>query len=147
MQDIIFVNGKVKHSITLDPTVWIFDDRKISLKDYFSKAYLNDSDDSDHPFQEKKKKRYKKSQWLTDSFVIPVRPFIENAGPVPDASKVIFGIKDGSEEEIPLEVMLEGVFAFSEDGKALKENGPVHFYSADTEQGSPIKSITKITIA
>ena len=36
MENIILLSGKVKYSITLDPTVWIFDDRKVDLSTYFS---------------------------------------------------------------------------------------------------------------
>ncbi len=28
MSEILFINGKVRFPITIDPTVWIFDDRK-----------------------------------------------------------------------------------------------------------------------
>ena len=35
MENIILVNGKVKFSITLDPSVWIFDDRKLDLTTFF----------------------------------------------------------------------------------------------------------------
>ena len=36
MNDIIQIKGKVKFSITLDPSVWIFDDRKEELSVYFN---------------------------------------------------------------------------------------------------------------
>ena len=35
MENIILVNGKVKFSITLDPSVWIFDERKLELTTFF----------------------------------------------------------------------------------------------------------------
>ena len=35
MENIILVNGKVKFSITLDPSVWIFDERKLELTSFF----------------------------------------------------------------------------------------------------------------
>jgi hypothetical protein len=148
MPEIILINGKVKHNITLDPTVWIFDERKITLADYLSKAFLSEDETVEDLYQEKKKKRYKKAQWLTDSFVIPARPFIENAGPASEATIVIFGKKDGTETEVPLTDVLEGAFAFSEDGKALTESGPIHFYmNSGPNQEQPIKTINKITLA
>ncbi|KPD01293.1 hypothetical protein LR69_00450 [Geobacillus sp. BCO2] len=36
MNDIIVLTGKVKFRITLDPGVWIFDDRKVDMDAYFS---------------------------------------------------------------------------------------------------------------
>lgn len=36
METIIPIKGKVKYKITLDPGVWIFDDRKVDLNTYFS---------------------------------------------------------------------------------------------------------------
>ena len=35
MENIISVIGKVKFSITLDPSVWIFDERKLELTTFF----------------------------------------------------------------------------------------------------------------
>ena len=37
MENIILVNGKVKFSITLDPSVWIFDERKLELTTFLMK--------------------------------------------------------------------------------------------------------------
>ena len=34
---ILFINGKVKFPITIDPLVWIFDDRKVEIDTYFHK--------------------------------------------------------------------------------------------------------------
>ena len=34
---ILFINGKVKFPITIDPLVWIFDDRKVEIDTYFNK--------------------------------------------------------------------------------------------------------------
>ena len=35
MEIIIPIKGAVTYQLTLDPTVWIFDDRKLDLKTYF----------------------------------------------------------------------------------------------------------------
>lgn len=35
MENIITIKGKVKFNITMDPGVWIFDDRRIDLNTYF----------------------------------------------------------------------------------------------------------------
>ena len=36
VESIVFINGKVKFPITIDPLVWIFDDRKVEIDTYFS---------------------------------------------------------------------------------------------------------------
>ena len=36
VESIIFINGKVKFPITIDPLVWIFDDRKVEIDTYFN---------------------------------------------------------------------------------------------------------------
>lgn len=39
MEFIIPITGAVKFNITLDPTVWIFDDRRIDLDEFFEGKY------------------------------------------------------------------------------------------------------------
>lgn len=38
MESIITLTGNVAYSITLDPGVWIFDDRKVDLNTYFEES-------------------------------------------------------------------------------------------------------------
>ena len=42
MANIIEIKGKVKFKITLDPSVWIFDDRKAELHTFFEDNGTND---------------------------------------------------------------------------------------------------------
>lgn len=35
MSEILFISGKVRFPLTIDPSVWIFDDRKVDLTTYF----------------------------------------------------------------------------------------------------------------
>ena len=44
MSEILFINGKVRFPITIDPTVWIFDDRKVDLTTYFDEIRENTSE-------------------------------------------------------------------------------------------------------
>lgn len=44
MSEILFINGKVRFPITIDPTVWIFDDRKVDLTTYFDETRENTSE-------------------------------------------------------------------------------------------------------
>jgi hypothetical protein len=38
MENILIIAGNVKYTITLDPGVWIFDDRRVDLTTYFSQV-------------------------------------------------------------------------------------------------------------
>ena len=40
MEFIIPIKGAVKFNLTLDPTVWIFDDRRIDLKTFFNSTKI-----------------------------------------------------------------------------------------------------------
>ena len=43
---IVTITGNVKYPITLDPSVWIFDDRKFDLEQFFSHfGEVQDEDD------------------------------------------------------------------------------------------------------
>ena len=48
MEFILPLNGKTKFSLTLDPTVWIFDDRKVDLTTYFEDS--RDVEDADEKY-------------------------------------------------------------------------------------------------
>ena len=45
METIITIKGNVKHTITLDPTVWIFDDRRVDLDIFFTKEHVEKDED------------------------------------------------------------------------------------------------------
>ncbi|GGB57727.1 peptidyl-prolyl cis-trans isomerase [Fictibacillus barbaricus] len=166
MEFIIALNGKVNYPLTLDPGVWIFDDRKEDLNTLFDlnktkeneqEKYLKDV--SAHwdrelqegavPPSEKEKQKPKttlKETLLTGSFAISLSYFIYNAQPHPDADSVIIKSGDGN-VEITLEEAQNGYFAFSNNGKPLKEDGPVHFYYGDgRNKDNPIKHISSIII-
>ncbi|WKB34953.1 peptidyl-prolyl cis-trans isomerase [Terrilactibacillus sp. S3-3] len=128
MHTILPLTGKVKFSITLDPSSWIFDDRKIEWNDFLEEAKNGSGDIMEDetkvyereikalskklgkPADGKHIRRYSKQQWLTDSFVIPARPFIDNAEPLEEAATVIFHQKNGERYSLPLEDVRKGVF-------------------------------------
>jgi len=159
MENILILSGKVKYTITLDPTVWIFDDRKVDLTTYFSTT-SNSSNDLEeytksvskhwdreiiegavYPPTLKTEKKYEKEKVLTGSFGIPFQPFLENAEPEDIATTLI--IKTSvSEHEISLDIAKELILGFSEVGKPLSEDGPVHVYYGDgSNQKHPIKNV------
>lgn len=48
MSDIIQIKGNVKFPITLDPGVWIFDDRRIDLNTYFDQGRKEENIEEDY---------------------------------------------------------------------------------------------------
>jgi hypothetical protein len=164
MENIILMTGKVNFTITLDPGVWIFDDRRVDLNTYFS-TNNNETDEleeykkavSKHWDREimegavfpptlKTEKRFEKEKVLTGSFGIPFKPFLENAEPQSEAAVLVISSSD-DEYEIPLEKAYNLILGFSDNGKPLSNDGPVHIYFGDgSNQHNPIKNVNGITV-
>ncbi|TDL72678.1 peptidyl-prolyl cis-trans isomerase [Rhodococcus qingshengii] len=164
MENIIVLSGKVKYTITLDPTVWIFDDRKVDLTTYFSTSFENKNELEEYtksvskhwdreimegavyPPTLKTEKKYEKEKVLTGSFGIPILPFLKNAELVEDA--VALTIKTtASEHEISLDKAKDLILGFSYGGKPLSEDGPVHIYFGDgSNLLDPIKNVREFII-
>ncbi|SDM05178.1 hypothetical protein [Bacillus sp. OK048] len=164
MENIILLSGKVKHSITLDPTVWIFDDRKVDLSTYFSSPYKNDNgleeytksvskhwdreimEGAVYPPTLKTEKKYEKEKMLTGTFGIPFQPFLKNAEPAEQAVTLIIKTET-SAYEIPLELANDLILGFSDMGKPLTEDGPVHIYFGDgSNRLTPIKNVKEFIV-
>ena len=158
------VEGSVEYKITLDPSVWIFDDRKVDLTTYFvtekvQKDELEEytkavSKHWDREIQEgaiypptlKTEATYKKEQLLKGTFGIPLRYFLDNATPKNEATTVIIQT-DSIDLEISLEQAYQAILGFSKDGKPLKTDGPVHFYFGDgSNRNNPVTHVTKFLI-
>lgn len=164
MSEILFINGKVRFPITIDPTVWIFDDRKVDLTTYFDETRENTSELEAYlktlqnigiaksvmvfafpPIQQSVKK-YKKEQLITGTFGIPFQPFLANAEISDDATQVEIETVDDT-ITLPLETVKHAILGFSKEGKPLKEDGPVHLYYNDgSNRQNPIRNIRKFTI-
>ncbi|HDR5461839.1 peptidyl-prolyl cis-trans isomerase [Bacillus anthracis] len=154
MSEILFINGKVRFPITIDPTVWIFDDRKVDLTTYFDETRENTSEHWDReirdgaafpPIQQSVKK-YKKEQLITGTFGIPFHPFLANAEISDDATQVEIETVDDT-ITLPLDTVKNAILGFSKEGKPLKEDGPVHLYYNDgSNRRNPIRNIRKFTI-
>ncbi|GGP15865.1 hypothetical protein [Oceanobacillus neutriphilus] len=146
---IVMIKGNVGYPITLDPTVWIFDDRKIELE----KAFIEREDDkgSESIFQKPPVNRsiskMEGEEYLKNSYVIPLHDFLNNAEPEANAKEAEFIKNNGDNEKISLEDAKNGYLLFSRKGKPLREDGPVHFYYKDgSNQDNPIKHIKEIHI-
>lgn len=159
MENIILLNGNVKYPITLDPGVWIFDDRRLDLTTYFKqeRKITNELEEytkevSKHwdreimegaifPKTLKSEKRFEKEKVLTGTFGIPFKPFLINAEPNSNAELLVIKSTDG-EVEVPLAIAYELILGFSDNGQPLKADGPAHCYFGDgSNQQNPIKNI------
>lgn len=167
MNSIILIEGNVKFNITLDPSVWIFDDEKIDLHTYFDAPEKVEDDSNeledytkkisqfwDREIQEgavfpktlKTEKKFLKEKLITGTFGMPLRRFINNASPNEDASKLII-VTEHDSITIPLEKGYDAILGFSKDGKPLTEDGPAHFYFGDgTNKDHPITHLRKLMI-
>ncbi len=159
MENIMTISGKVKYTITLDPGVWIFDDRRIDLTTYFIKEKeILDSNEAytkkvskhwDREIMEgaiypptlKTEKKFEKEKVLTGTFGIPFKPFLLNAEPDKNANTLVVSTTMG-EQEFPLEKALEFILSYSNNGQPLSVDGPVHIYFGDgSNQENPIKNV------
>jgi hypothetical protein len=165
MEHIILIQGQVKHPITIDPSVWIFDDRKVDLNTYFSGEHkkVNEIEEytksvSKHwdremtegaiyPPINRSLKKYEKEKALTGTFAMPLKPFLQNAEPLNEASTFIIETSSGESFSFPLQEAFEAILGFSKDGKPLIEDGPVHYYFGDgSNVEKPIKNVINIII-
>jgi hypothetical protein len=164
VENIIIIKGKVEYTITLDPGVWIFDDRKVDLNTYFQKPIIAKNEIEEYtkeisahwdreitegavvPPTIKTEKRYEKEKLLEGSFGIPLKPFLLNAKPLKEANQLIVVTSDG-ELAYDLTTSYDFIMGFSHNGKPLKEDGPIHLYYADgSNQWKPIKNVKELLV-
>ncbi|WP_301108180.1 peptidyl-prolyl cis-trans isomerase [Sporosarcina sp.] len=165
MEFIVPITGNVKHNITLDPTVWIFDDRRLDLDIFFTKEFVERDEMEEYkekmgkhwsreimegntfPPTLKSEKRYEKDKMLTASFAIVVEPFIKNAEPNAGAKTFTLITKDNEKYTYPLAESANILFKFSHEGKPLREDGPVHALFRDgSNKESPIRNVQAIQV-
>ncbi|WP_409275468.1 peptidyl-prolyl cis-trans isomerase [Neobacillus sp. SCS-31] len=163
MDGIIQVTGKVKFPITIDPGVWIFDERRVDLETIFEHAQESGSELEAYKKSASQqwdkeitegaqlptapgKKTYEKQKVLEGSFGMPIEPFLKNAEPDADASTLIVKA-DGKEYSFPLSEACNLIAAFSYKGRPLREDGPIHLYLKDgSNRDNPIRKVTELII-
>jgi len=164
MSDILSFKGKVKFPITIDPSVWIFDDRRIDLTTYFDKREMNGNDVEEYtkavskhwdreimegavfPPTLKTEKKFEKEKVLTGTFGIPLAPFIKNAEPVEGARTLVIET-DENDIPIPITKAEEFILQFSKEGKPLRDDGPVYvLYGDGSNVNNPIKNVRAFRI-
>lgn len=168
MQEFVFfINGDVHHPLTIDPTVWIFDERKVDLDTYFDEARSQEDDviaytkaisaqwDKEitegsappNPNSNQNEIKYEKQKLIHGSFGMPLKPFLENTEPVEQPQKVKITQKDGTTQILPFSEALSCIIGFSKQGETLKEDGPVHLYFGDgSNRQDPIKNIVELSV-
>ena len=156
--------GNVNYPITLDPSVWIFDDRKILLEEAFTAQEEVINDESDtlkktaesfdrelsrdiiKPPVNKSLTRYEREKILVNSYVMPIKDFLSHAEVNSDAKDVTL-VSNETEIVISLAQLQKCYLLFALKDKPLKNDGPVHLYFQDgSNQDNPIKGIKKIII-
>lgn len=158
MEMIIPVKGNVKFPITIDPTVWIFDDRKVDLDEFFSEHYKEVNAEEEYtdvtskqwsreitegavfPPTLKSEKKYERTKLLTNSYAMAIQPFIQNAEPLSSATHLV--VEGEDEVRYPLSEIASLLVQFSEKGKPLKEDGPVYLLHKDgSNLTAPLKHV------
>lgn len=163
METIIPIKGAVTYKLTLDPSVWIFDDRKVDLATYFTSP--QETEDSDEKYVRevgahwsreimegatfpptlKSERKFDRQGMQTGTFGMHVSHFLKNAQLTPEATHIVFECGNGEEHKFTVDEANTLVFKFSEDGKPLTSDGPVHLLFGDgSNTESPIKNIIAI---
>lgn len=165
MESIIQIKGAVKFPITLDCTVWIFDDRKIDLETYFiekpkevnpDEAYVEKAgkfwsreimEGATFPPTLKSERKFDRQKMMNGTFGIKIEPFIDNADPKANATTIVFENADGTQHRFSIDEAKKLIFQFSKEGKMLTEDGPVYLLLEDgSNYENPIKGIVGIYV-
>ncbi|MBN8234308.1 hypothetical protein JF544_03570 [Halobacillus kuroshimensis] len=160
---IVQLTGKVKFPITLDPTVWIFDDRKLTFTEAFEGESPEVSPEEEDELKRKSLRfdrevyqqklnppvnksinRYEKQRIINGTFLMPLLPFLQTSEPSADSEKAAL-VSDQGEEIIHADDLKDALLLFAENGKPLQTQGPVHLYFGDgSNRDTPVKGIKKI---
>ncbi|MFF5993178.1 peptidyl-prolyl cis-trans isomerase [Lysinibacillus sp. KU-BSD001] len=165
MNSIIPIKGAVTYSLTLDPTVWIFDDRRLDLTTYFvtekapdntEEKYLADvgahwsreiMEGAVFPPTLKTERKFDRKGMLTGTFGMAISPFLKNAEIKPEATQIVFECANGEEHVFSIEEAKTIIFKFSQDGKPITDGGPVHLLFDDgSNVDNPIKEVIAIRV-
>ncbi|HEY8342132.1 MAG TPA: peptidyl-prolyl cis-trans isomerase [Calditerricola sp.] len=166
MADVIVIKGKVRYTITLDPTVWIFDDRKVPMAEAFDPARVTEEKAARQDTEvqtaaerwvaalrdgavptAKSEALHAAKQALDGDWGMPLAPFLQNAGPDPDATAVICHLENGERVALSMEEAKEAILQFAKDGKPIRDSGPVHLYYGDgRNRDNPIKGIAVMEV-
>lgn len=161
MAEVILMKGAVVYPLTIDPSVWIFDERKIDLH-----TYSGDEED----FASNPAAAYLKgtgAQWdkemaegatppserislveerkaLEGDYAMRLSSFIDNAKPLPNVSHMVIHRDQAESVTLTLAEANQAILQFAKSGKPIRENGPVLLYlpAMWKEKQAPIDRIT-----
>jgi hypothetical protein len=154
MEQIVMINGHVSFPITLDATVWIFDERKVDLTTLFTSKGAEKSDDyveAMSRFWDRELlgengnasiRAAEKEQLITGSYGIPLNHFLQHAKPKEGATSLEVITATGS-HLLSLQEAKEAVLGFSKDGKPLRDDGPIHIH---VKGRTPITYVRVLTV-
>lgn len=121
LREIVPIKGETKFTINLDPSVWIFDKRKIDLDQYREQGELITVAERE----------------VSGSYGIPFAPFLLKAEPDEKAMKLVCHVAKGDDVTLTLPEAMEAVIGFSQEGKPLGESGPLHLYFGPKRHHEP----------
>ena len=161
---IVQLTGNVNYNITLDPTVWIFDDRKILLEEIFDESVEKTENAEDElkkaaerfnkevyrasvkPPVNKSITKFEREKILKNSYVMPLQEFLLHAEIKSDSKNATLTTINGP-VNISLHELQDCYLSFAVKGKPVTEDGPVHLFFKDgSNKDNPITGIQKITI-
>ena len=139
MQMIIQILGNVRYQITLDPSTWIFDDRKEELEKVLAqepeKEQINFSDSTEwnrqiiegttKPPTLKTEKKFKNKELLEGTFIICLKPFLEYTEPHQGEDAMIVFTHDEGTTTLPFNARDTYYAHFSQDGKRIYDDGMI----------------------
>ncbi|GAB6935377.1 hypothetical protein JCM14720_12980 [Calditerricola yamamurae] len=165
MADVIVIKGNVRYTITLDPTVWIFDDRKVPMAEAFNRAREAQEPARREAEAETAAERwvaalrdgavptarsealYAAKQALEGDWGMPLAPFLQNAGPAPNATAVVCHLDNGERVTLSLEEAKGAILQFAQNGKPIRDGGPVYlFYGDGRNRDNPIRGIAVLEV-
>lgn len=165
MKTVIQITGNVQHSITLDPGIWIFDDRRIDLDIFFTGDYVERDEMEEYkkamgkhwsreimegatfPPTLETEKLFEESKDITGTYGIYLNHFLKNAVPNEDATTISFETEDGKTYPFPLDKLDDFILKYSLNGKPLRDDGPVHVILKDGSNiAEPIKNVIAVNI-
>jgi len=158
---VIQILGDIKFQITLDPSTWIFDDRKITLEDALKAEHDDDSilfsdntewnrqiiEGSSKPPTLKSEKKYKNSQLLEETFIIKLDTFLEYTEPERDEDAMITYTHDEGTTILPYNERSTHYAQFSIDGKRMYDDNMIDLVIiSDNNIETRLQHVTGISI-
>ncbi|WP_347814338.1 peptidyl-prolyl cis-trans isomerase [Alkalihalobacillus sp. LMS39] len=165
MEFVFFITGNVEHPLTIDPTVWIFDDRKVDLTTYFTESKKEEdsltaykkaisaqwdkeiTEGAQPPSQTNDNRvSFKKEELLHGTFAMKLEPFLSHTKPV-NPSALAIETTTGEMITLDWDKATSCLLKFSDNGKPLTENGPVHIlYGDGSNLEAPITNVAKLIV-